>query len=112
MESAGEAVVGLTSVAGEQLGEIVHVALPPVGRKLRKDDEAAVLESVKAAAEFRSPLSGTVTGVNGALAAEPRRVSDDPTGSGWLFTLRLDEPEELHMLMDEATYRRSTGKGG
>ena len=112
MESAQEGTVGITTFAEKQLGEIVFVALPEIGRNLKKDEEAAVIESVKAAAGFRSPLSGTVTDINGSLASEPRKVNEDPTGEGWLFRLRLADPGELDMLMDEATYRTRTGARG
>lgn len=112
MERAQVGAVGITHFAQEQLGEIVFVALPQIGRKVKKDEEAAVIESVKAAAGFKSPLSGTVVEVNGSLASEPRKVNEDPTGEGWFFRLRLDDPEELNTLMDEATYRRRTGAGG
>ena len=109
----GAGAVGITPFGQEQLGEIVFVALPPAGRHLNKGDEAAVLESVKAAIAFRSPLSGTVIEVNGPLESEPRKVNEDPTGEGWLFRLRLDEPGELEELMDEETYeKRTAGKGG
>ena len=112
-DAAGIGAVGITPFVEEQLGEIVFVALPPVGRRLGKGEEAAVLESVKAAVAFRSPLSGTVIEVNGSLESEPRKVNEDPTGKGWLFRLRLDEPGELETLMDEETYaKRTAGKGG
>ena len=111
-ESVGACTVGITRLGQEQFGEIVFVALPQIGRKVKKDEEAAVIESVKAATGFKSPLSGTVIEVNGSLAGEPRKVNDDPTGEGWLFRLRLEHPEELDMLMDEATYSTRTGARG
>lgn len=112
VEMAQVAAVGITQYAQEQLGEIVSVVLPQIGRYVKKDEEAAVIESVKAAAGFKSPLSGTVIEVNGSLASEPRKLNEDPTGEGWLFRLYVDEPEELDMLMDELTYRKRTGTGG
>lgn len=112
-DTAGVGTVGITAFGQEQLGEIVFVALPPVGRRLEKGEEAAVLESVKAAVTFGSPLSGTVIEVNGSLESEPREVNEDPTGKGWLFKLRLDEPTELETLMDKETCARTgPGKGG
>lgn len=112
-DTDGVGAVGMTPFGQEQLGEIVLVALPPVGRHLKKGDEAAVLESVKAAITFGSPLSGTVIEVNGSLESEPRKVNEDPMGMGWLFKLRLDEPRDLETLMDEETYaRRRPGKSG
>lgn len=111
-EVARVAAVGITHFAQEQLGEIVSVVLPQLGRYVKKDEEAAMIESVNAAAGFKSPLSGTVIEVNGSLASEPRKVNEDPTGEGWLFRLYLDDLEELDMLMDEATYRKRTGTDG
>ena len=112
MESAGVGAVGITHFAQQQLGEIVSIALPQIGCNVKKGEEAAVIESVKAAAGFRSPVSGTVTEVNGSLAAEPRRVNEDPTGEGWFCRLRLDDPGELDTLMDEATYMERSGARG
>ena len=112
MESAEEGTVGITIFAEKQLGEIVFVALPQIGRKLKKDEEAVVIESVKAAVGFKSPLSGTVIDINGSLASEPRKVNEDPTGEAWLFKLLLDDAKELDMLMDEATYRMRAGARG
>jgi len=104
IEPDGSGTVGITQYAQEQLGDIVFVELPEVGRKLKKGEDAAVIESVKAAAECKVPVSGTVTEVNAALADEPGKVNRDPTGAGWFFRLRLDAPKELEILMDEATY--------
>jgi glycine cleavage system H protein len=110
MESADVGRVGITQFAQEQLGDIVFVELPALGRKLKAGDEAAVIESVKAAAECRSPVSGTVTEVNGALADDPATVNRDPTGAGWFFRMRIDDPAELEGLMDEDTYGAKLGK--
>ena len=104
MESDGTATVGITHYAQEQLGDIVFVELPAVGRKLEKDEDAAVIESVKAAAECKAPVSGTVTEVNAALAGEPGKVNSDPMGAGWFFKLKPDNPQDLDGLLDEATY--------
>jgi len=104
MESDGTATVGITQYAQEQLGDIVYVELPAVGRKLEKDEDAAVIESVKAAAECKAPVSGTVTEVNAALAGEPGKVNSDPLGAGWFFKLKPDDPKDIDALLDEATY--------
>ena len=104
MESDGTATVGITQYAQEQLGDIVYVELPAVGRKLEKDEDAAVIESVKAAAECKAPVSGTVTEVNTALADEPGKVNSDPMGAGWFFKFKPDNPQDIDGLLDEATY--------
>ena len=99
------AVVGLTNYAQEQLGELVFVELPDIGRELGKGDEAAVVESVKAASEIHSPVSGTVTEVNETLTDQPTKVNEHPLGDGWFFKLKLSNPGELDELMDEAAYK-------
>ncbi|MGH8674678.1 MAG: glycine cleavage system protein GcvH, partial [Burkholderiales bacterium] len=104
LESDGTATVGITQYAQEQLGDIVYVELPAVGRKLARGEEAAVIESVKAAAECKAPVSGTVLAVNAALADEPGKVNHEPTGAGWFFKLKPDDPKEIEGLMDEPTY--------
>jgi len=110
MESDGTGAVGITNFAQEQLGDIVFVELPEVGKKLAKGDDAAVIESVKAAAECKAPVSGTVTEVNSALADQPGTVNQDPTGSGWFFKMRPDNPKDVESLMDEATYQGKLGE--
>jgi glycine cleavage system H protein len=100
----GTAVVGITNYAQEQLGDIVFVELPAVGKTLKQGDEAAVIESVKAASEIYCPASGTVTEVNAALTGEPGLVNADSEGAGWMFKLELSAPAELDGLMDEAAY--------
>jgi glycine cleavage system H protein len=101
-----EAVVGITEYAQTQLGDIVYVELPEVGRALEKGKEAAVVESVKAASEVYAPVSGAVTAVNGALGDDPARVNSDPMGAGWFFKMKLKDPKELDALMDEAAYQK------
>ena len=110
IESDGSGTVGITHYAQEQLGDIVYVELPEVGRKLKKGEAAAVIESVKAAAECKVPVSGTVTEVNRALADEPGKVNQEPTGAGWFFKLKLDDPKQFDTLMDEPAYRAKLGK--
>jgi glycine cleavage system H protein len=98
------AIVGITNFAQEQLGDIVFVELPSVGKVLKQGDEAAVVESVKAASEIYAPASGTVTEINSALSGDPSLVNADSEGAGWMFKLKLSTPAEIDGLMDEAAY--------
>jgi glycine cleavage system H protein len=98
------ATVGITDYAQTQLGDVVYVELPPVGKQVEQDKEAAVVESVKAASEVYAPLSGEVVAINDALADEPGKVNTAPTGDGWFFKLRLKDLKQLDGLMDEAAY--------
>ena len=100
------AVIGITDYAQEQLGDVVYVELPEVGRQVERGKEAAVVESVKAASEVYAPVSGEVAEVNDALAADPAKVNADPMGEGWFLKLRLADPGQLDALMDETAYRR------
>ena len=96
--------VGISDYAQEQLGDVVYVELPEVGRTVAQSDEAAVVESVKAASEVYAPVSGEIVEVNQALEDAPALVNGDPTGTGWFLKLRLSAPGELDGLMDEAAY--------
>jgi glycine cleavage system H protein len=98
------AVIGITDYAQTQLGDVVYVELPELGRRVEQGKEAAVVESVKAASEVYAPLSGEVIAVNEALAGEPGKVNADPMGEGWFLKLRLVNPKELDGLMDETAY--------
>ncbi|PKQ01324.1 MAG: glycine cleavage system protein H [Alphaproteobacteria bacterium HGW-Alphaproteobacteria-12] len=98
------ATIGITDYAQEQLGDVVFVELPEVGKELAAGDEAAVVESVKAASEVYSPVSGEVVDVNGDIETTPAGVNEDAMGDGWFVKLRLTDPAELDKLMDEATY--------
>lgn len=98
--------VGISLYAQDQLGDIVFVELPTPGQKLKKGDEAAVVESVKAASEIYSPVSGTVTEVNLALQAEPGLVNTAPDAAGWIYKIAIESPGELDTLMDADTYAR------
>ncbi len=98
-------VVGITAHAQEQLGDVVYVELPQPGRTLKKGDEAAVVESVKAAAEVYAPVSGEVTEVNGDLDGQPALVNEDPEGGAWFFKIKIADPAELKELMDAAAYK-------
>jgi glycine cleavage system H protein len=99
------AVVGISDYAQEQLGDVVYVELPEVGKALEKGGEAAVVESVKAASEVYAPASGEVVEVNGALEGAPGTVNEDPAGKGWFLKLKLKDPSELEDLMTEEQYR-------
>jgi glycine cleavage system H protein len=101
----GIGTVGITDYAQEQLGDVVFIELPEVGKALAKGDEAAVVESVKAASELYAPLTGEVTEANDALAEDPAQVNSDPMGGGWFFKMSIAEPAELDALMDEAAYK-------
>ena len=98
------ATVGISDYAQDQLGDVVYVELPEVGRIVAQNEEAAVVESVKAASEVYAPVSGEVVEVNQALENDPALVNGDPTGEGWFLKLRLSAPGELDGLMDEAAY--------
>ena len=100
------AVVGISDYAQSQLGDVVYVELPEIGRRVEQGKEAAVVESVKAASEVYAPVSGEVVEVNEALAGDPARVNADPVGQGWFIKLRLDDPKQLDALMDEEAYER------
>jgi glycine cleavage system H protein len=99
------AIVGISDHAQEQLGDIVFVEVPDAGRRVAKGQEAAVVESVKAASDVYSPVSGEVVEGNQAIADDPALVNSDPEGQGWFFKLKLDNASELDGLMDEAAYR-------
>ncbi len=97
--------VGITAYAQEQLGDVVFVELPEVGRKAEKGKEIAVVESVKAASEIFAPVTGEVVEVNKGLPAAPATVNSDPLGAGWFFKVKLADPGQVAKLMDEAAYK-------
>ncbi len=98
--------IGITKYAQEQLGDVVFVELPEVGKTFAKGDEAAVVESVKAAAEVYAPVSGEVTQVNGELEGNPGLVNADPEGGAWFIKLKLSDKSELDGLMDADAYAK------
>lgn len=102
---AGIGTVGITPYAQEQLGDVVFVELPEVGRKAEQGKEIAVVESVKAASEIYAPVSGEVVDVNKGLPDEPAKVNSDPLGNGWFFKIKLADAGQLSGLMDEAAYK-------
>lgn len=98
-------IVGISDYAQAQLGDVVYVELPSIGKTLAKGDEAAVVESVKAASEVYAPVSGEVLEVNSDLEGTPGTVNEDPAGRGWFLKLRVTNPGELDGLMTEEQYQ-------
>ena len=98
------AVIGITDYAQSQLGDVVYVELPEIGRKVEQGKEAAVVESAKAASEVYAPISGEVVEVNDAIVADPAKVNADAMGEGWFIKVRLADPKQLEALLDEKAY--------
>lgn len=106
-----EGVIGITAYAADELGDIVFVELPPVGRKLAKAASFGVIESVKTASDLYAPLAGEVVAVNEALTASPELVNSDPFGDGWMIRVRIDDPASADALLDADAYRDLTAGG-
>ncbi len=104
------ATVGITDYAQEQLNEVVFVKLPEVGQRVTKGKEAAMVESMKAASDIYSPVTGLVLEANEAIVSDPARVNSDPMGAGWFFKVRIEQKDELAGLMDESQYREYAKK--
>jgi glycine cleavage system H protein len=104
------ATIGITDYAQEQLNDVVFVKLPEVGQRVIKGKEAAMVESVKAASDIYSPVTGEVLEVNPAIVSDPGLVNSDPMGEGWFFKVRIEQNAELADLMDESRYREYTKK--
>jgi glycine cleavage system H protein len=102
------ATIGITDYAQSQLGDVVFIELPKVGRSLKKAEAAAVVESVKAASDVYAPISGEVLEVNDAVVAEPALVNSDAAGKAWFFKMKIANKSELGGLMDEAAYAAHT----
>lgn len=100
------AIVGISNYAQEQLGDVVFVELPDVGTTFSRNDDAAVVESVKAASEIYAPISGKILAVNSALDDAPETLNSDPTGDGWMFKISIADAGEIDALMDEAAYKK------
>ena len=96
--------IGISNFAQEQLGDVVFVDLPDIGKTVVPGDETAIIESVKAASELYAPVSGDIIEVNSALNDAPELVNSDPTGEGWFIKIRLSKVDELTALMDETAY--------
>jgi glycine cleavage system H protein len=100
-----EIVVGITTHAAEQLGDVVFVELPEEGATVSKDDEVVVIESVKAASDILAPIDGEITEVNSMLTDNPAAVNDDPQGEAWFFKMKPSDPSQMDEYMDEAAYQ-------
>ena len=105
----GEAVVGITAYASDELGDIVFVELPELGRRLRVAEAFGVIESVKTASDLYAPAAGEVVAVNDELASRPELVNSEPYAAGWMVRLRLDDTASADGLMDAAAYRARIG---
>jgi len=106
VDDAGLGTIGITDYAQDKLGDLVFVELPEIGREVAQGDEAAVLESVKAAGEVKAPVAGTITEVNEALTEDPSVINQDPEGDGWFLRIQLNDTAELDDLMDEEAYSK------
>ena len=105
----GEGIVGITSYASEQLGDIVFVELPQKGISFDQGKDVAVIESVKAASEIYSPASGEIVETNSSLEENPEIINDDPLVAGWLYKIKIINKEELKNLMNEEEYNKLIG---
>jgi len=104
-EEGDEIVVGITTHAAEQLGDVVFVELPEEGTTVSKDDEVVVIESVKAASDILAPIDGEITEVNSALSDNPAAVNEDPQGEAWFFKMKPSDSSQMDEFMDEAAYQ-------
>ncbi|MFB0825540.1 glycine cleavage system protein GcvH [Chromobacterium violaceum] len=109
LEADGSVTVGITAHAQELLGDIVFVELPKVGANLAKDEQAGVVESVKAASDVYCPIAGEVLAVNEELEGEPELANSDPYGDGWFFKIKPANAADLNGLMDAAAYTKEIG---
>lgn len=105
----GIGTVGITEYAQKELGDIVYVELPKVGKAVKAKEEAAVLESTKAAADVYSPVSGSIVEVNTKLSDKSELVNQSPEKLGWLYKLQVSNPSELNQLLDEKAYKSLAG---
>ncbi|ABC23845.1 glycine cleavage system protein GcvH [Rhodospirillum rubrum] len=110
VDDDGIGTIGITDYAQKQLGDVVFVELPEIGREIERGGDAAVVESVKAASEVYSPVSGEVVEANDSLPEAPGQVNTDALGDGWFFKVRLSEPAELDELMDQEAYDAFVGE--
>lgn len=102
-------VVGITTHAAEQLGDVVFIELPEAGSEVVKDDEIVVIESVKAASDILAPLDGEIVEVNEALTDDPGKVNEDPEGGAWFFKMKVEDLSAMDDMMDEAAYKNFIG---
>ncbi len=106
----GTGTVGITDFAQQQLGDIVYVELPEVGRAVKAGETLGTIESVKAVSEIFSPVGGTVAEVNAALTDAPEKLNQDPQGEAWICRIALSNPDEAGALLDAAAYEALIGK--
>jgi glycine cleavage system H protein len=106
MESADVGIVGITAFAQDKLGDLVFVEQPKIGRVLKAKEDASIIESVKAAAEVKSPVDGEVIAVNQAVVDDPSLVNSDPEGAGWFFKIKVANAAQVDALHDEAAYKK------
>jgi glycine cleavage system H protein len=106
-----EAIVGITEFAAHQLGDVVFVELPAVGRSLAQHATFGVVESVKAVSDLFAPVAGEVTAANDALGGQPELVNTDPYGEGWMLRVRVADAAQLEGLLDAAAYEQLTAEG-
>ena len=106
------ATVGISNFAQEQLGDVVFVELPDVGKKVEQSGDACVVESVKAASEVYAPVSGEIVEVNSALEEDPEMVNQSPTEKGWFMKIRVSDPSQVDAMMNEADYNDFTASQG
>ncbi len=97
--------VGISKEASDKLGDIYLVDLPEIGKIVKKDDEVGVIESVKAASDIYTPISGKITAINELLAERPELISEDPLGEGWIFKIELSDASEMESLMDQEEFK-------
>ncbi|MGA2552467.1 MAG: glycine cleavage system protein GcvH [Burkholderiaceae bacterium] len=109
LEADGTATIGITDHAQDALGDIVFVELPATGKTAAKGEPICVVESVKAAADVKLPVAGTVVAVNAALPDDPSKINSDPLGEGWFIRIKPQDPAEIDALLDETAYRALTG---
>lgn len=101
------AIIGITDHAQSELGDVVFLDLPSVGRVVQKEESVGTIESVKTVSDFYAPIAGEVTEVNGVLAGQSEKVNSDPYGEGWLVKLKISSPSDLDGLLDAAAYQAS-----
>ena len=105
LDEEGIATIGITDFAQKELGDVVYVELPYQNKEVKKNDDIAVIESVKTASDIKSPVSGVIISVNESLNDEPEKINDDAQGEGWVFKLKLSNKSEIELLMDEPAYK-------
>lgn len=105
VDGQGQATIGITSFAADQLGDVTYVELPKVGQKFKLDQKFGVIESVKSVSDLFMPCSGEVTTINERLNAEPELVNDDCYGEGWMMKVKLDNPQELDQALNAEAYK-------